>query len=325
MKHHFSIISTVIFAMFFTGCGKRFTDIEVPNSTANQMALFAEFDANDPSNTYVYLTKINGAGQFITWNFNRNSILSIDTSKGGSVVKNDGGIVFDTVPGAEVKLYRNDTLVATLQKSKTGPAGIFKTGKLEPMSANSIYKIVATAPNFETLESTQKVQTSVVPDSVYFSGVDYLDKRGDLYKEVIIEFKDPPNEINNYEIFVTTVDVFQGYERSIFDFQFNEPNKIVYATIGEKYFILPDKDFNGQTYKIKIGVSRFYISSAKQGFNFYFKAGNKNFEDFIKAKILFKNAEGNPFVEPYQPYSNVKNGFGFFLISGQRSKNFLKI
>ena len=324
MKHPFSIISTVMFAIIFVGCGKRFTDIEVPNSTANQMALFAEFDANDPSNTYVYLTKINGAGQFITWNFNRNSILSIDTSKGGSVVKNDGGIVFDTVPGAEVKLYRNDTLVATLQKSKTGPAGIFKTGKLEPMPFNAIYKIVATAPNFETLESTQKVQTSVVPDSVYFSGVDYVDKRGDLYTEIVIEFKDPPNEVNNYEVYLASVDTFRGSELRVLGFQLNDPNKIIYATITEKYFIVPDKDFNGQTYKIKIGVGKDYRKPYYKGLSIYFRAGNKNSEDFVKAKILLKATEGNPFVEPYQPYSNVKNGFGFFLIFGQQSRTFLK-
>ena len=324
MKSSNIIVLTTMVLLSLEGCAERFSEVEIPTNAIQKMALYATFDASDPSDTYVFLTKTNDAGNLVTWNFNRNAILSRDTSN-GQVVKNDGGgIVFDTVAGAKVQLFRNDTLIATLQKSVTGPDGVFKTGKLAPFTFNATYKIVATAPNFETIESVQKVQTSVKPDSVYFSDYEYSDKRGTVFKEVIIEFQDPPNEVNNYEISLTTIDTFRGYE-SFLEFDDQDPNKINYYTISDKYFLTSDKGFNGQRYKRRIGINKSYVYPYYRGFNIYFKAVNKDYEDFIKLVKLLNDAQSNPFVEPFQPYSNVKNGYGFFLIFGEQRKNFLKI
>jgi Domain of unknown function (DUF4249) len=310
-----SKILTACCILVITSCFQKeqFKDIEVPNTDAQKMALYCFIDAYDPSDTYVFLTRTNQIGKEFKWDFNTGSYLFRDTSKNGRSYQNYGEFFFDTVKGAQIKLYRNDTLLSDIEKSVTGPDGFFKTRSLKSFNVNATYKLVATAPSFPTIESTQKVPSSIMVDSVYFTGKVFFEKNGDSFNEVAVEFQDPPNEENAYEINVSIVDSFFREQGIIISNR--DPN-----AVGR--FLITDRNFNGQKYTWKIGVTRtpgaekIYYKSLY----IYFRTATREYEKFVKTNELLLNAQNNPFAEPFQPLSNVNNGYGFFMIFGRQSR-----
>jgi Domain of unknown function (DUF4249) len=320
--NNMKFVKILIICWFITlyGCGKneQIINIEVRNEDANKLALFCFIAANDPSDGYVYLTRTNKIGPPIKWDFNNGSLVFRDTSKNGDRSIYNGvstALYFDTVKNAQMKLFRNDTLIANIGKSVTGPDGFFRLGKLDPFQAKSTYKLVASAPNFTTIESSQKVPTSVVPTKIYFTGNIYAGKNSDPHRELVIEFQDPSDEANSYEIGLTRADTVSN--ESSYYFENRDPNSIVDN-------LLSDRNFDGQTYKWKIGIPK-QEDELKyfRGIYIYFKAANREYENFIKSNKLFADAQQNPFVEPFQTITNVKNGFGFFMIFGNESRIFV--
>ena len=313
-----SIINLVALVFLFNGCGeKRFEAIDVPSADANKLVLYASFEASNLSGSYVFLTRTNQIGKVIKWDFNIFSILIRDTSgKGKSYTSQGSGIYFDTVVGASIKLYRNDTLLTEVQKSPTGPDGVFRIGKADAMKADDVYKIVASAPNFTTIESSQKVPQSIKPNRVFYSGREFKGEYSNTFKELVIEFDDPPNVENYYEIAVTRLD--SSYLESSVSAKQVDPNSIGFT-------LLSDKNFNGKKYQWKIGVDALSADSTYyRGLYVYFVAANRDYEAFTKTNRLLSEAQSNPFIEPFQPFSNVKNGYGFFMVFGQQSRTFLK-
>ena len=133
---------------------------------------------------------------------------------------------------------------------------------------------------------------------------------------MVIEFDDPPNVENDYEIAITRLD--SSYlESSVFGKQV-DPNSIGFT-------LLSDKNFNGKTYQWKVGVDALSADSTYyRGLYVYFVAANRDYEAFVRTNRLLREAQSNPFIEPFQPFSNVKNGYGFFMVFGQQSRTFVK-
>jgi hypothetical protein len=295
----------------------RYKDIEIPNAEVKKLALFTDFFGPDLSDTYIILTRTNNIGKTIEWDFNRKSILYIDTSRKPYFVRTnfDAQFLFDTVVGAEVKLYINDTLVENVKKDPFGPTGVFKTGLLKPLQPDAVLKIIASAPGYPTIEAVEKAPNSVIPIDVEVTKNLYSspDNINTILRDVFITINDPPNEKNSYFIFFTRADSTLS-ERETYGTYLYDANKI-------NNHILTDAAFDGKTQRIRFGVdSSIDDGTYFKGIYVYFRTVNKDYVSFVKTNELIRSAQDNPFVEPFQLTSNIKNGYGYFNIYGQESR-----
>jgi hypothetical protein len=311
-------IITSIGMILLGGCDAftRYKDIEVPNAEIKKLALFTDFFGPDLSDTYIILTRTNNIGKTIQWDFNRKSILEIDTSRKPYFIRTnyDAQFLFDTVVGAEIKLYVNDTLIGNVKKSPLGPDGIFITGNLKPLKPNSVVKIIASAPGYPTIEAVEKAPNRVIPVDVEVTKNLYSspDNINTILRDVFVTVNDPPNEKNSYSISFTRLDSANREENcGTYLFDANKINNQ----------LLTDAAFDGKTQRIRIGVGATTEDGTYyKGLYVYFRTVNEGFVSFVKTNELIRSAQGNPFVEPFQLTSNIKNGYGYFNIYGQESR-----
>lgn len=330
LKQAFSLIKysfTVIFCFIVcTACnfdGNKSLEIEPRKS---QMSLWAElFDGFDSQLATVSSSRSIANG--IQWNNNIGDTLGLiyNPAVGVSVpITNNGyGAAYDTVKGAKVSLYEGDKLLYNFyQNFPFYQRGVFFSKDTLKFIPNKTYKMVVSAPGFDTLVAREKAVSNAKMRSVRFQigTAAYPTIQGRLC-ELLIEIDDNPNEENFYAVDVA----------SLVTYMVNVGGQMI---PDERYFIqqlypvdknatngkvISDRNFNGQRYTWRIGL---FPSNGPHKFApnseiiIGFRSVSKGYEAYQKQLDLIASADSNPFAEPFKLKTNTEGGYGLFTISG---------
>ena len=248
---------------------------------------------------------------------------------------------YDTVPNTKVEILRNGQLLGTIPYATKGYHIAKKLYKLDSVSGTT-YTIRVSAPNFETVEASQKVQDNfkILRGGYRKDAALYRDlsdplstpERGD---ELTVELQDSGNDENYYILNSTNNFGFHGY--SAFNVQvLRDSLKKLYIANARVNNIdpnmenkfLPDRTFNGKNYVWRFWLEPnvvFYTNNANGNYsklktgdriNVRVSAVTKDYVLFLKTLDLAYSAQDNPFfTEPVILHTNVKNGYGIFTIS----------
>ncbi len=237
-----------------------------------------------------------------------------------STVSVTGTVTPASINNANVKLYENNILVDSFSFDINGgyrcPFINYKPG--------SKYKITASAPSFASVETedecpgnmdivksefTKNAKTILVPD---YGNV------AQLYDEFKITFKNSIDKKDYYKIEVSTnnnqwwtyiltndIDIDKGENQDIL----SSGITVLYGA-----FTMTDINFNGKEKTLTFYAPSSATNQIDSLWNISISHLSENFYKFEKTRQLYNQNEGNPFAEPVQVFSNVKNGVGIFAL-----------
>jgi hypothetical protein len=203
------------------------------------------------------------------------------------------------------------------------------------------YMIEVSAPSLETVTAKSKVPEQV--DIINLKRIQNVKTSTDGVQldEITISFKDPATTgdhyvvsiIGPYSMFVPGPgDTVYSYSNCVYT---SDPSvETIYNTSLETNTCFPNERiffndilYNGKEKEIKLQVSNGFLRPYKDqttGETIYpeitlFHITDEYFK-YLKSYQYAQDNEGNPFAEPTNAYTNVKNGYGMFSISGHDSK-----
>lgn len=342
MKNIIQFLSLFLLIPFFACDEDKFSpivEIDIPAHTP-RLAIRADWTAGSDS-LAVFVTKSRGVLDKTTPNFNQT--IKYWNGNGRDSIK----VVqeyYDTVANTKVELLRNGQLLGTIPYSKRGyhvAKGLFKLDTISGIT----YTLKVSAPNFETVEASQKTQGNFAllrgthrPDGAIYTDLSdpfSSPQRGD---ELSFEIQDNGIDENFYTI--------SSPERYGFYNFGGSSVSISKDTLKKQYFangylnnidpnmangFLPDRTFNGKSYLWRFWLQPDLYFNEKDSnsgayLNSKIKSGdkimatissvNKDYVLFLKTLDLAYSAQDNPFfTEPVILHTNVKNGYGIFTIS----------
>ncbi len=226
------------------------------------------------------------------------------------------------VDNATVSIYDGTTLVSNL--TYDGEKYII-LGLSSPPTAGKIYRIEVSAPNFTSVSSSdfcpQKVSILQVDTSSTTTSF------GDREENVTIKFQDPGSTKNHYGI-EFNIDRYSRYYNSTSsswdtsyigseEIYIASSNPVVDNSGPDNYvrtLTLKDNLFDGQQKSILFNYYR-YPSGNPNEFSVktvkLFSLTEATYK-YKKSITAYRAADGNPFAEPVQVFTNVENGFGIF-------------
>lgn len=194
--------------------------------------------------------------------------------------------------------------------------------------ANKMYKVVISDLGKTTVDASDRMPELVTPSSVIrvknaksFTLPDY-DNKPVMCDEITITFNDPPTPDNHYTVDFTKHDSFSGNYYSTNFICFDDDVETDYdddadptATTSMKYgtLYMNDDQFNGMTKKVVVYIPRYDFQS-NDTINLQFNHISDNYYKYVRTLNRYMNAEGNPFSEPVQVFSNVNYGAGIFAL-----------
>ncbi len=257
---------------------------------------------------------------------------------------------YDTVPNTKVEILRNGQLLGTIPYFNKGYHVAKKLYKLDTIPGVT-YTIRVSAPNFETVEASQKTQNRfIVLRGVYQAGGAISRDLSDPFSspekgdEFSFEFQDNATDENYYTLESGfRGQFFNGGESSV---------EITRDSAKKKYFaygycrkidpnmednFLSDRTFNGKNYVWRFWSYPNYYFNSQNGGGFnakqlksgdrvraYIRSSSKDYVLFLKTLDLAYSANDNPFfTEPVILYSNIKNGYGIFTIGSVQTVDFV--
>lgn len=223
------------------------------------------------------------------------------------------------VPNAVVLLRQDNVLVDTL---KYNTANRRYEGSTHRALQGNRYIIEASAAGFEKAEGNSTFPSLVQPVSVTLRRKARLTQSGTELDEITIRFNDDAAK-TNYYLFrirraegefvycVTTSD--KDVERLVY----SDPFYVDECLDGNR-LLVNDRNFNGTTKTIVFYVSGYDMneSTNQQGRKIRPTLEllhiNEDYYRYIKSVNAYDNALDNPFAEPVNVITNIKNGYGFF-------------
>jgi hypothetical protein len=222
------------------------------------------------------------------------------------------------VKNAIVLLYENDVFRDTL---KYDVAEEKYKAPTATVAAGKTYKLVATAPGFPAAEAIS-ITPALVPINSYTLTHDARnDRDGNPQDELKIVFNDNGGTEDFY-----LVRLKAGYGGYLYCVNTNDKDveKLVYddplypeECLPSDRLLIADANFNGTTKTLIFFVSAHSLdpqvtSSGTSRATVELLHINKDYYRYIKSLNSYENATDNPFAEPVNLYSNVKNGYGLF-------------
>lgn len=227
------------------------------------------------------------------------------------------------VNNASVLLYENEILVDSLLNNSSG-----KYSSIYIPQSGKNYSLKISAPNFKTIESETTVPESVLISSYHLDSLTSNSGNEQFNASLTFSFNDPAAAENYYEVMLyredTSFDFIDstvyGISRYPLTLSSQDPAiEITDSYTADRAFIT-DEFFNGKTFNGKISFEYHSFSSG----NLYisFKAVSKEYYLYQKTLAVHYGSQNNPFAEPAQVYSNIKNGLGIF---GSYAEQWIKI
>lgn len=250
--------------------------------------------------------------------FNEDSLFKVNISKSLHVLDNKD-IIF--LSNATVLLYENSIFIDSLKYSE---GGNYFAQTFQPTIGKE-YSIEVTSPDLEKASSS-----SFIPGEVQILSIDTLSVQRNSEDKVKckIKFVDPSG--SNYYILI----IYRYYQYSMLDYGGDTlgQDSSIYAIYidsddpvidtrdelnGE--IIFSDEMINDKEYELSVflpywDLGNYDMSSDSDSVLIYFqlKSISLDLYYYYKSLALNRQTKNNPFAEPVQVYSNIKNGFGIF-------------
>ncbi len=217
-------------------------------------------------------------------------------------------------------LLRQDTVVVDTLKYIAADRRY--EGRTHRALPGNRYIIEASAAGFEKAEGSSTFPPVVRPVSVTLRRKARINQSGTELDEITIRFNDNAGE-TNYYLFrirrghgefaycVTTND--KDVERLVY----SDPFYVEECLNGNR-LLVNDRNFNGSTKTIVFYVSNYEMDEVTNQQGRKIKPTlellhiNQDYFRYIKSVNAYDNAIDNPFAEPVNVITNIKNGYGFF-------------
>ena len=286
----------------------------------SKIVVLADLPIGVQATSFMYITRTRSVGDNIVWDFNNGDKVRLPDS---SFFVNKGNFFFDTVKQCKIEIFENnkqfDTYY-TLNKFGEGDLVYERTNYSLPYKKNTEYKLMVTAPGFDTVSSTQTVPTVANIISVKFKRNSYQSAKDGILSELLIEFDDEPNEKNVYTIDITKLVKTKDQIIKFKEIKRLKTFKIDSKALNEK--LINDKFFDGKRYTWRVGVDIDFPMDKPTpkdsiAIGVYLNTVSPNYEKYIVNKEAKEASLNNPFAEPISPYSNLKGGLGYFIFSAR--------
>ncbi len=244
----------------------------------------------------------------------QDSVLTVFAVKTKSVLGGVGKINDDSLNNPVVQLFRNNVLIATLNKKA---AKRFETNIKIPAGDPAEYRLTVSATGLPTAEATQKMPNAPVLDSVSYRPLGAIRQDDNV-------FGGSSEKVDEYNFYIkdnfSTTDFYSAILRA-----FNSRGMALQSTFLlsldplTESEILADKSFNGNAYRFRT-YSYPQIYSSQTFLSFELHNLTKDAYDFEKSYEVYNNSKDNFLSEPTTLFSNVKNGYGVFLMQATTKK-----
>ncbi|RYE24467.1 MAG: DUF4249 domain-containing protein [Sphingobacteriales bacterium] len=240
-----------------------------------------------------------------------------------------------SVKNAVIQLYINDDDVRTLFYADS----LERYALSQLVKPNDRIKVIVTAPGYPEASAEAVVPSEVPIESLVFNRAVRIDNQGNLISDIRIKFTDPPTAGDYYMIDIytpyamffpqdTTIPQQQypsnwicikSKDASIDDVTSGDP-----LNTGDENNCLPSEGllindvlFNGQTKELVLSAEDYYFEpyvDSASGISSYpqikLKHITQEYYKYLKTTRNVYDNSGNPFAEPVNVISNVKNGYG---------------
>lgn len=223
------------------------------------------------------------------------------------------------IEGASIELFSEDQLLAVIPETEIERSGYNYQLSPSPVTfeEGKAYMLRVNHPDYEEATATIVVPQKIVPFAIELEEDGGVDEFGERVDRVTVEFNDPPEEENYYEIALFSIVTFndgQGQylqEHYINSLDFN---------LEESFFgarLLPDQSFNGKEYKVLLDFNRFDEENTTQETFLIWRSVTRDYYQFARSVRQQGDAEDNfgPFAEPVTIKANFEGGLGLFSIN----------
>ena len=323
IKYSFTVAFCLIFCVACSFDGTKPLDIEPRKS---QLSLWAElFD--DYDGQFATVASSQSIRKGIQWTHNLGDTIGLIynpiTTRNIPRLNSGYNLLYDTVKGVKLSLYEEDKLLYDFKPNfPYDPRGTFYSDRKVKFSPNKTYKMVVTAPGFDTLVARQKPVSNVKIRSVRFKiGTAALPAISGRLCELLIDIDDNPNEENYYAVDAVTVyvDTISVGSQRIPDEKYFIEKLYAIDKNATNAKVISDRNFNGQRYTWRIGLfpnNGPYKFPPDAKVIVLFRSVNKDYEAYQRQLDLIASTDSNPFAEPFKLKTNTEGGYGLFAISG---------
>jgi hypothetical protein len=246
----------------------------------------------------------------------------VNLSRSLSVLENDSLIA---IPGANVNLFHGNDLIGKLDEKIQGS---YTLPDFTPEVGQS-YRLTASANGLNPVEAT-----AVLPPLVPMISVDTATLTGEWGQQELrlsVKFKDPAGVHNMYGFGVTvtykefdySTMTYTGRKQTNQAYLYGETDRFLKdeSTNFEGRLYFEDLLFDGQTKTVEFGVSDYsFYESDTVWLTINMEQIDRPYYFYMLSYNAYQQANGNPFSEPVQVYTNVTGGFGIF--SGSSSASY---
>jgi hypothetical protein len=251
-----------------------------------------------------------------------NQPVRIHLSRSRSVLESDS-LIF--ISGGEVNLFSGTQLLGRFQEDSIGfytlPGFIPQVGQT--------YRLTASWGDLKPVEAS-----AVLPARVPIISVDTATLIGEWGQQELrlkVKFSDPAGEKNvygfgvdmTYKEFDYLTMTWTGRKITQQAYLYGKDERFLKdeSTNFEGKFYFEDLLFDGMTKTVEFGLSDFsYFDSDTIWLNVNLEQLDLSYYKYILSYSAYQNANGNPFAEPVQVFTNVTGGYGIF--SGSSTSSF---
>lgn len=231
-----------------------------------------------------------------------------------------------SVKNAEVQLQVGNSTPVTLKYNNI--TGMYESNiKAAP---GTTYNIKAKAAGFTEASALTRSPREVKIQSLQRINNVRLDMEGTTQDELILTFDDPAGEKNYYIIAISSLYVANGDDEVVFSNCINTSDPSVETIYDESIdqntcidgngIFLRDDLFDGKRKELRLFIRSADLQSYEiPGHGTVYptieiKHVTEEYFRYLKSSRYASVNSGNPFAEPTNVYSNIKNGYGIFSI-----------
>jgi hypothetical protein len=239
----------------------------------------------------------------------------------------------------DVRLFEDGVLLGLLGNKR---GSYFELPGFKPSPGKS-YRLEAESGEMKPVSATVTVPGFIPLDS--FDTTRILLDNGLEGIRVSMRITDPAKEENYYSLKVTGTGKYYDYFRreytdsivtypyfpqlngkvdDVLDLDFLDVNKDIYL---DQEFFLSDRLFEGKVFDMSFSFSSddWAMRADTVLVKIDFRQVDKSYYQYAVSDQKYRQIQGNPFAEPVQVYTNVKDGFGIFSACNGVRKEFLLI
>jgi hypothetical protein len=223
------------------------------------------------------------------------------------------------ISNAFVLLKQNDIIVDTLKYNSSNNR---YEGKRTRSASGNRYTVEAAAPGYLTAEGMSELPSLLQPVSVSLKRNARTGASGEALDEISIKLNDDGSKSNYYLLRVRQAtgeyaNCIQTNDKDVERLVYSDPFDTEECLDGNR-LLFADKNFNGSTKTVILYVNTYEMNEFTNSQGRKLKPTiellhiTEDYFRYIKSVNAYDNATDNPFAEPVNLLTNIKNGYGFF-------------